>query len=146
MDESKVEEVKAQARVYYQKVTEILKRVEFLKVRLNRIKELYEDGFSDKETFLKSMGKVTAERKHYETELDLYQEKYDYFVDVLDKLKHPEKNVVIEVNDIAEKKKIVNKYIKSVYIERYEKTGTKIVINDDINYLYRPKKEGLIKL
>ena len=146
VDESKVEEVKAQARVYYQKVTEILKRVEFLKVRLKRIKELYEDGFSDKETFLKSMGKVRAERKHYETELDLYQEKYDYFVDVLDKLQHPEKNVVIEVNDIAEKKKIVNKYIKSVYIERYEKTGTKIVINDDINYLYRPKKEGLIKL
>lgn len=146
VDESKIEEVKSEARIYYQKVNEIAKRIEFLKVRLGRIKELYEDGFSDKDTFLKSIGKVTAERKHYESELDLYGEKYEYFVDLLDKLQHPEKNVVVEVNDIAEKKKIVNKYIKSVYIERYEKTGTKIVINDDINYLYRPKKEGLIRL
>lgn len=146
VDESKVESVKDEARILHQKVLEIYSRLEHLKVRRERVIELYTDGITTKDQYTSALNKIVVDTKYYSEELDRHTERYNYLEELLDRLQHPEKNIEIEVNDIAERKKIVNKHIKSVYIERYEKSGTKIVINDTINYLYRPKKEGLIRL
>ena len=78
--------------------------------------------------------------------MDAYNERTEVLREMAFKIKHPELNAEINVTTMEDKKAIVNKHIKSVYIERYEKTGTKIIINDGINYLYRPKKEGLIRI
>lgn len=146
IDEDKVNEVSKQIDILEQKLNEAESKLEKMKVRKQRIVGLYTDGITDTDTFNSAMSKWKAESITNKAELDSLLEQLERNKDILHILEHPELNSEININSDEDKKAIVNKHIKSVYIERYEKTGTKIIINDTINYLYRPKKEGLIRL
>ena len=146
VDDAKLEELDKEMFIHSQKILEVGNKIEGLIARKERVVELYTDGETTKEQYKKAIEKIKTDLANYNQQLDAYNERTEVLREMAFKIKHPELNNEINVTTMEDKKAIVNKHIKSVYIERYEKTGTKIIINDTINYLYRPKKEGLIRL
>ena len=146
VDDAKLEELDQEMFIHSQKILEVGNKIEGLIARKERVVELYTDGETSKEQYKKAIEKIKTDLANYNQQMDAYNERTEVLRELAFKIKHPELNTEINVTTQEDKKAIVNKQIKSVYIERYEKSGTKIIINDTINYLYRPKKEGLIKL
>ena len=146
VDDVKLEELDKEMFIHSQKILEIGNKIEGLMTRRERVIELYTDGETSKDQYNKAIEKIKTDLANYNQQLDAYNERTEVLREMAFKIKHPELNAEINVTTMEDKKAIVNKHIKSVYIERYEKTGTKIIINDGINYLYRPKKEGLIRI
>ena len=139
IDEDKVAEVLKEIEVLEQKINEAENKLEKMKVRKQRVKNLYIDGITDDTEFKTSMKKINAESMNNVAELDNYNEQLAKCKDIIYILQHPELQSDIRVENNEDKKAIVNKHIKDVYIERYTFNGsraTKIVINNSIQYLY----------
>ena len=138
IDEAKVEELDKEIEVLEQKINEAENRLEKLKFRKGRVKMLYTDGISTDEEFKSAMDKINAEGLTNKAQLDNYLEQLAKCKDMLYLLQHPELNAEIRVESMQDKKEIVNKHIKELYIERLG-TATKIVVNG-ISYIYNPRK------
>lgn len=136
IDEDKVSEVLKDIDILELKINECNSKLEKMKVRKQRIVTLYTDGITDTATYKQAMSKYNADVLTNKAELDTLKEKLASDKDILKYLENPISEIVI--NSDADKKAIVNKHIKELYIERAEK-GTKIVING-ISYLYNPYK------
>lgn len=139
IDEDKVTEVVKEIEVLEQKMNEAANKLEKMKVRKQRVKNLYIDGITDDSEFKKSMKKIEAESINNIAELDNYSEQLAKCKDIIYMLEHPELKSEIKIESDKDKKAIIHKHIKDVSVERYTFNGsraTKIVINNSIQYLY----------
>ena len=136
IDEDKVNEVSQKIEILEQKINEAENKLEKMKVRKQRIVTLYTDGITDTATYNQAMNKYNADVLTNKAELDSLLEQLVIAKDTIKYLNNPVTDITISSD--ADKKAIVNKHIKELYIERVG-SATKIVVNG-ISYLYNPRK------
>lgn len=137
VDEAKVEELDREIAVLGQKQYEIINKIEFLKVRKERVANLYLDGITNDEQYNNAINKIKIELAYCNDETERYAKQIEKYRDMADMLRHPEKQVPLEITEQADKKQIVNKHISEVYIWREERM-VRISINGYIDLLYNP--------
>jgi chromosome segregation ATPase len=136
IDEDKVNEVSQKIEILEQKINEAENKLEKMKVRKQRIVTLYTDGITDTATYNQAMNKYNADVLTNKAELDSLLEQLEIAKDTIKYLNNPVTDITISSD--ADKKAIVNKHIKELYIERVG-SATKIVVNG-ISYLYNSRK------